>query len=134
MASAADMERYFTEMSKGKIEPSEMYIINQKGRGIGNPRRGRAMYKIPNQIGSGPKPSFISPVTQGIAQARSKTKQGTKRKRSASSSHSTKRRRKVKTSSANKKKKGGKTRGRHSKKKKTTKKKGSRDIFKDIFS
>lgn len=135
MANVSQMENYFTEMSKGKIEPSELYIINQKGRGIGNPRRSKAIYRIPNQTGSGSTAPFISPIAQGIAQARSHLKQGTKRKRSGSASHSAKRRRTTKKKTKKtKKKRSTKKRTKGTKKKGSKRKKTSRSVFKDYLT
>ena len=69
------MKEYFTSMAKGKIPDSEIYVFNQKGRGIGTNKRGKLMYHV-NQIGHGKKTgNVISPVAQGIKQAQRQVKQ-----------------------------------------------------------
>lgn len=93
MANVKQMSDYFHSMAKGKVNQGEMYVINQKGRGIGNARRGKVMYPI-SQRGAG-ETSVISPVAQGIVQAQSKVQNNRKRKRSQSRGHSSKRRRTV---------------------------------------
>ena len=117
MASVRQMENYFNSMAHGKVKPSQMYMINQKGRGIGNSRRARSIYKV-SQVGGAA--SIISPVQQGIVQAKKKT--GIKRKASSSRSHSKTKRRRV--SGKKRKKRGRKKKGRKKKKKKKKGKKG----------
>jgi hypothetical protein len=128
--SAEQMKTYFHNMSKGKIDPADMYIINQKGRGLGPARRGKVMYRIPNNMkGSGGR--FISPVQQSIDQAKKMV--GIKRKKPQKKRQSVKSGRVTKTSTATarKKKKKVKKPVKKTKKKKTSSKKKK---VKDIFS
>lgn len=65
------MEDYFLDMAKGKIGPSELYFINQRGRGISNTRKAKAIYRIPKpKTGGHSVGNVISPVEQGIIQAK----------------------------------------------------------------
>ena len=78
-------------MAKGQTPLNEIHLLNQRGRGLGNSRNGKILYRI-SQKGAGP--SVISPVVQDIAQAESHLKEsqgqhgGQKRKRSIKRSSS----------------------------------------------
>lgn len=143
--STKHFQDYFTNMAKGKVPVGNVHVLNQKGRGLGNSRRGKIIYKI-SQSGSGSADSkIVSPIQQSLDQAVSQVnkEKGIKRKRGASAVRSTKRRRrsntskkkgskkkkrkpkKVKKKTTKKKKKGKKRAG----KKKTKKRKGKKDIF-----
>ena len=67
------LEEYFQNMGEGNIDSKNINIINQHGKGLGKSRHGKAMYKIPKKLGN-VRPLVISPVEQGIAQAREKTR------------------------------------------------------------
>lgn len=67
---------HFQAMARGHVPVDEIYVVNQKGRGFGNSRKGRVVYRV-NQKGFG---GFITPVAQGLAQAKSKV-QGQSKKR-----------------------------------------------------
>ena len=122
------MKNYFDNMARGNVDPSNMYIINQKGRGVGRGRRGKAMYRIPSGT------TMVSPVQQAIDQAKQKVSikglTGLGKRHSASRGRVGKRskggtkRKKTKRKKTKKRsigtRKGGKRRG---------KKKASKDIF-----
>ena len=63
---------HFQSMAKGKVPLEQVYVISQKGRGLGSNRNGKVMYGVKNQLGSGTV--NISPVQQGIQQAKSELK------------------------------------------------------------
>ena len=111
-----DLEKWkehFKHMAKREIPHDDIYVLNQRGRGLGNNRNGKVLYKV-KQSGQGPvqKPVMITPVAQGLAQAKSKIEEqklghpGRKTiKRSKSKSRSTKKHHTVKTSQRKGKKK-----------------------------
>ena len=63
---------HFQNMAKGKVPLEQVYVISQKGHGLGSNRNGKVMYGVKNQLGSGTV--NISPVQQGIEQAKSELK------------------------------------------------------------
>lgn len=112
---------HYKSMAEGKIPFEDMYILNQKGRGLGNKNKSKVIYKI--QKGSTPTISaqLVSPAAQGINQAESMVK---KKKAAIKRKKTTKRRQSGKIT----KRKAPQKKGR-SKKKKTTSRKKKRDIF-----
>jgi len=125
MASAEELENYFHRMAQGQFHPNEVNMI-QKGNGrsrksasgLGRSRYSKAMYKISNMVGSGPV--TISPVQQGIEQARQMTR--LKRGRSGSTSQSSSRKRRKRSKSRKSRAASASKRQKSSKKKKKRKK------------
>ena len=60
------------KMAKSKVPLEQVYVISQKGCGLGSNRNGKVMYGVNDQLGSGT--INISPVQQGIQQAKSELK------------------------------------------------------------
>lgn len=118
-------KNHFKMMSDGKIPPEEIYVINQKGRGIGTNKKNKILYKVQKRTGTG-STVMVTPVAQGIAQAKSKLKRGIKRLKTKSKNRSRKSGQRVKVKN-NKKRKTTKT--KRSKKKVSNKKKNYKDIF-----
>ena len=133
MSSREKMERHFQAMARGNIPIEEMYLVNQKGRGFGNSRKAKIVYKI-GQRGSGPG-MMVTPVAQGLAQARSKVPGHSRRRRTVrrkgikkvKRSH---RRRKTTTTKQTRSKRSSTTRRRKPTiRKKKTKRSRKSDIF-----
>ena len=111
---------HYKSMAEGKVPLEDMYILNQRGRGLGVGARGKIIYKIHKPSNSATSPQIISPVAQGINQAESMVKRKKnikrvgKKKRSQSQRRCPRRQKKIK---------------RRTKKKTTIRKKKKKDIF-----
>lgn len=105
--SAQKWKEHFEAMAKGRVPVDDMYILNQKGRGLSN-GRGRVVYKVQSGNGEKKLPPIVSPVAQGIDQARSKVREslGYKKKSTNKKRHSKVRKGTGKSKSKGRKKKG----------------------------
>ena len=65
-------KNHFKNMAKGNVPLEQVYVISQKGRGLGTNRNGKVMYGVKSQLGFGTV--NVSPVEQGIQQAKSELK------------------------------------------------------------
>ena len=65
-------KNHFQNMANGKVPLERVYVISQKGRGLGTNRNAKVMYGVTSQLGSGTV--NVSPVQQGIQQAKSELK------------------------------------------------------------
>lgn len=88
--SVEKWKNHFQAMARGKIPKDDIYIINQRGKGLGTNPKGRALYRV--QTGG---QSVPSPADQGFTMAMQRIK-NTKRKRSKSATASRSRSRSTK--------------------------------------
>ena len=107
-------KNHFRSMAEGKVPLEQVYIISQRGRGLGTNRNGKLLYGVKSQLGSGTV--NVSPVQQGIQQAKSELKseygmsskslyeKSIKRKKTGKSESKKTRHRRRNTSSVTKKK------------------------------
>ena len=80
------MEKSFPIYGTRKIPLDDIYILNQRGRGLGSNNRGKALYKVQSG-GQGPSNltttnSVTTPVNRGYAMAQARIKNSNKLSRS----------------------------------------------------
>lgn len=122
--TSAELESFLDRMAAGKLDYSNsIHVLSERGQGVGRMAHGERKYLITGEmVGGGPV--TISPVQQGIQQARELNKRARSRSHSHSATRPRKRRkttkksRKSKTSSTKRRKPTGKR--KTNKKKKTT--------------
>lgn len=89
--SVPKWEKHFVDMAQGKIPTNQMYMLNQKGKGLGTFVRGKALYRI--QTG-GQTPTqttnnkVANPANRGYAMARARIRNAQRKRSSTSKSRS----------------------------------------------
>ena len=84
--SVQKWKNHFQAMAQGKIPLDDIYLMNQKGRGLGTTNRGKALYKVQSG-GQGPSnvtttQSVTTPVNRGFAMAQARIRNSNKLSRS----------------------------------------------------
>ena len=70
MSNLEKWKEHFCSMAKGQLPLEKIYVLNQRGHGLGSSCNGKIIYKV-GQQGSGTSP-LVTPVAQGLAQTQSR--------------------------------------------------------------
>lgn len=129
MVSVEKWKEHFRRLTNKLHSPDDVYLVNQRGRGIGrNAYPRRVLYKVRSQTGSGrveggSKVEIVSPVAQNINQARALIKESSNGIKKGGGGKRTITRKKQRSGNTSQKKKKNKKGPTKKKKKAPTKKK-----------
>lgn len=84
--SVQKWKNHFQAMAQGKIPLDDIYLLNQRGRGLGTTNRGKALYKVQS---GGQAPTNVTttktvttPVNRGFAMAQARIRNSNRLSRS----------------------------------------------------
>ena len=80
--SVQKWKNHFQSMAQGKIPLDDIYVLNQKGRGLGTTNRGKALHKVQSPSNITTTNTVTTPVNRGFAMAQARIRNSNKLSRS----------------------------------------------------
>lgn len=86
MASVEQWKNHFSQMAKREVPNEDMYIVNQRGKGLGRNSYNKTVYKVRKPAQS--QVNIVSPVAANVNRARALMKKKSIKKRATPKSRS----------------------------------------------